>query len=69
MGFPAVLGLNNPVEVVEELREFLGLPVFEIPTLPPSIPGIRIHNILISAIERRGGQIMDGMEILSADTI
>ncbi len=44
VGFPAVLGLRDPGRVKEELEGGLGARVFEIPILPPSVPGIRISN-------------------------
>jgi anaerobic glycerol-3-phosphate dehydrogenase B subunit len=61
IGFPAVLGLQNSVNVMKHLQSSLGIPVFEIPGLPPSIPGIRLHNILVSAIERNHGTLNNGM--------
>jgi len=63
IGFPAVLGLNQPRQVKEHLENLLGLPVFEIPTLPPSIPGIRLSQILVSAIEAAGGRVSEGMQV------
>ena len=66
VGFPAVLGLNDSLHVKKDLELLLGLPVFEIPTLPPSIPGIRLHNLLLAAIVRLGGQVYDGMQAQSA---
>ncbi len=68
IGFPAVLGLENSLEAKEHLENMLGLPVFEIPTLPPSIPGIRLSRIMVSAIERLGGRVYDGMQVNSAVT-
>jgi len=44
VGFPAVLGIENSDAVLADLEEELGLPVYEIPTMPPSIPGIRLRN-------------------------
>ncbi|OGO33770.1 MAG: hypothetical protein A2W35_12485, partial [Chloroflexi bacterium RBG_16_57_11] len=41
LGLPAVLGVDHPVENKSYLEETLGVPVFEIPPLPASIPGIR----------------------------
>jgi glycerol-3-phosphate dehydrogenase subunit B len=67
VGFPAVLGLNRPLEVKRDLEEQIGCQVFEIPTLPPSVPGIRLHNLLLGAIKRNGGRIFDGMEVVAAD--
>lgn len=61
VGFPAVLGLLNTPDVLRQLEEQLGLPVFEIPGLPPSIPGIRLHNLFASAIQNLHGSINNGM--------
>ena len=68
VGFPAVLGLDQPLIVKHRLEEQLGLPVFEIPTLPPSIPGIRIQRLLVKAIQSHGGQVLDGMQAVGAST-
>jgi glycerol-3-phosphate dehydrogenase subunit B len=67
IGFPAVLGLVNPLQILQDLEDQLELPVFEIPTLPPSVPGMRVSKILIDATERAGGHIHDGMEAVAAD--
>jgi glycerol-3-phosphate dehydrogenase subunit B len=42
--------------------------VFEIPTLPASIPGIRLHKILTRAIEKAGGRVFDGMQVAGSET-
>jgi glycerol-3-phosphate dehydrogenase subunit B len=47
IGLPAVLGIHQPELVVHELGEMLGKPVFEIPTMPPSIPGMRLKEAFI----------------------
>lgn len=61
VGFPAVLGLRKALEAQRDLQEQLGVPVFEIAGLPPSVPGIRLHNLLIAAIEKLGGRVYEGM--------
>jgi glycerol-3-phosphate dehydrogenase len=68
VGFPAVLGINNSHEVMRELEDQLGCEVFEIPGLPPSIPGIRLHNLLVSAIEAKGSRVYNGMEVIATDS-
>ena len=68
VGFPAVLGLHDARTVKEALEARLRRPVFEIPSLTPSIAGIRLHNILLAAIKQHGGQVFDGMEALAADS-
>ncbi len=69
LGFPSVLGLNNALKIKQDLEDALGLPIFEIPSLPPSIPGMRLHNILSDAIEHHGGQLYEGMEVKTASTV
>jgi glycerol-3-phosphate dehydrogenase subunit B len=44
LGLPAVLGLYQSPKVLAELTELIGVPVFEIPTMPPSIPGLRLKE-------------------------
>jgi glycerol-3-phosphate dehydrogenase subunit B len=66
IGFPAVLGLDRAPEALHDLEERLGVPVFEIPGLPPSVPGIRLHNLLVKAIEGTGVRVFDGMQVTAA---
>ncbi len=42
VGMPAVLGVTDNETVFEDLRDRIGLPLFEIPAMPPSIAGLRI---------------------------
>jgi glycerol-3-phosphate dehydrogenase len=66
IGFPSVLGWERSKEVWQDLQEKIGCPVFEIPGLPPSIPGIRLHNILMASIKSEGGVVYDGMQVQDA---
>jgi glycerol-3-phosphate dehydrogenase subunit B len=66
VGFPAVLGLHNSVAIWQALQDELACPVFEIPGLPPSIPGIRLHHILVKAIQRHAGRVEEGMQVIGA---
>jgi glycerol-3-phosphate dehydrogenase subunit B len=58
VGFPAVLGLEGHAGVWRDLQDRLGVPVFEIPTLPPSVPGIRLYSALKRALLRSGTRIL-----------
>lgn len=64
VGFPAVLGLENPVEALEDLCDLLGVPVFEIPTLPPSVPGTRLYNKLRRYFLDRGVRMQVGHPVV-----
>jgi glycerol-3-phosphate dehydrogenase subunit B len=67
IGFPAVLGMNDTRSITKDLADQLGYPVFEIPTLPPSIPGMRLSHLLHKAIEKFGGQIFEGIQVVSSE--
>ncbi len=67
VGFPAVLGLRHSHTVWSEMQERLGRPVFEIPTLPPSVPGLRVDRILTQALRAAGGRVILGSEVVAAE--
>ncbi len=58
VGFPAVLGLERSAEVQRDLGDRLGAAVFEIPTLPPSVPGMRLFNAFKRALTQVGVQLL-----------
>jgi glycerol-3-phosphate dehydrogenase subunit B len=66
-GFPAILGLDDAPTVWRELQDGLGAEVFEIPTLPPSIPGMRLWNVMRRALARAGGTIVTGPVVARAN--
>lgn len=63
VGLPAVVGLEHSAEACRDLAELLGVPVFEIPTLPPSVPGMRLFNAFKRALTREGVQILLDMTV------
>jgi len=54
VGFPAILGLARAGEVHAAFEAGLGVPVFEIPTMPTSVPGLRLLGALESVVSARG---------------
>jgi glycerol-3-phosphate dehydrogenase subunit B len=58
VGFPAVLGIRDPHAAWSDLEHGLGRPVFEIPTLPPSVPGMRLFATLRAALHRARGRLL-----------
>lgn len=54
VGFPSVLGLGRATKVLADLEARLGVPVFEIPTMPTSVPGLRLKDALETALAIRG---------------
>jgi len=56
LGMPAVLGLSRHHEVVQDLERRFDVPLFEIPTMPVSVPGLRLRDALTRAIQANGGR-------------
>ena len=54
VGLPAVLGIMRSSRAAADLTEALGVPVFEVPTMPTSVPGLRLKNALERAVAARG---------------
>jgi glycerol-3-phosphate dehydrogenase subunit B len=67
VGLPAVLGLRDPHGAWADLQRRLGRGVFEIPTLPPSVPGMRAFEALRAALRGAGGRLVLGSEVLGAE--
>lgn len=68
VGFPAVLGLEQHPLILEQLEQELGIPVFEIPTLPPCIPGVRLYRMLTNLLRKREIEVITGYPVVAADT-
>jgi glycerol-3-phosphate dehydrogenase subunit B len=64
VGLPAMLGLDDPHAVLRDLEDRLGRPVFEISTLPPSVPGMRLYELLRHALREAGGRLALGAGVV-----
>ena len=65
VGLPAVLGLRNSLGAQRDIESRLGRRIFEMPGLPPSVPGMRLHNLLVNTIQKAGGRVENGMEVVA----
>ncbi|SMB87600.1 glycerol 3-phosphate dehydrogenase (quinone) subunit B [Pasteurella testudinis DSM 23072] len=63
---PACFGLDND-DFLQQLQQACGIKLFELPTLPPSLLGIRQHRLLQKAFEQAGGIMMKGDSVLRAE--
>ena len=57
---PAIFGLAQHAEAWAELRARLPLEPFEVPLVPPSIPGMRLWRVLRERIRAAGGRVQIG---------
>lgn len=64
--FPAVLGLERHGEVMTAAEAALDMPCREIPTLPPSIPGMRLDRCLTKRIRKQGALLHLGAQAVGA---
>jgi len=60
---PGILGLESSAERIAEFERELGCTVCEIPTLPPSIPGLRIYHRLERYLHKLGVELYRGYPI------
>ena len=66
VGLPAVIGLDLGTR--KRLSEAIGCPIFEIPTLTPSIPGLRLYHTLRRTLIARGARFNVGMKVTGFET-
>lgn len=64
LGLPATLGLRDHARAWQDMQERLGLPIFEIPTLPPSLPGLRLERVLRLACDAAGVDFIEGARVV-----
>ena len=60
IGIPAILGLDHSLEAKQHLESELDIELFEIPILPPSVPGMRLFNLLRDDFQNHGGRFILG---------
>jgi glycerol-3-phosphate dehydrogenase subunit B len=66
VGLPAVLGIHQADKVVHQLGELLGKPVFEIPAMPSSIPGMRLKEAFLRFLPAKGVHCLFQKHVLRA---
>ncbi|MDJ0873654.1 MAG: glycerol-3-phosphate dehydrogenase subunit GlpB [Desulfobacterales bacterium] len=54
VGLPAVVGVHRTRPNFEAMQQILGVPLFEIPTLLPSVPGLRLRETFEQHLPRLG---------------
>jgi glycerol-3-phosphate dehydrogenase subunit B len=67
IGMPAIMGMHNPDEVMADLSRLIGCPVFEIPTMPPSVPGIRLREMFEQVFPQKGLTLVPQQKVRSLD--
>ncbi|HEY3766023.1 MAG TPA: glycerol-3-phosphate dehydrogenase subunit GlpB [Gaiellales bacterium] len=66
IGLPAVLGVDRHAEVAAAVSDALGAEVFEVPTAPPSVAGVRLYRALIAELRARRARLIVGSTVVAA---
>lgn len=66
VGMPAILGLRRTRQILTDLNDEIGVPIFEIPTMPVSIPGQRLKEAFENGLPSKGIQQFLQQEVLAA---
>ncbi|MFV0574908.1 MAG: glycerol-3-phosphate dehydrogenase subunit GlpB [Vibrio sp.] len=61
---PAVLSSEGGIGLMKKLKDYTGLTFHQVPTMPPSLLGIRIEDVMKSAFINHGGVLHKGDEVL-----
>lgn len=60
MGVPAILGISRSTEVMRDLEQRIGCSLFEIPTMPPGVTGLRLKEAFERGLAaRKVGMLME----------
>ena len=57
VGLPAVLGIARPNDIMEELQRSLNVKLFEIPTIPPGVTGLRLKDAFERGLSKLGARL------------
>lgn len=63
VGFPAMCGIHDSLKIIDQLEKLIGCLCFEIPGLPPSIPGLRLKNAFEKKISQQGVSVLNKAKI------
>ena len=64
VGIPAICGIHNSQKVVKELETQTGMDIFEIPGMPPSIPGLRLKNAFEKSLSKSNVTFLSNSKIV-----
>ncbi len=66
LGLPAILGIHRSQDILNRLQKLLEVKIFEIPTSPVSVPGIRLKETFKRALTGTCVTLLPNQRIISA---
>jgi glycerol-3-phosphate dehydrogenase subunit B len=67
VGLPAILGIARPTDVMQDLQRWLKLKVFEIPTIPPGVTGLRLKEAFERGLIKLGVRLCLENKVFQAE--
>jgi glycerol-3-phosphate dehydrogenase subunit B len=67
VAMPSALGLHAHADAHAAAQGALGHPVLEVPSLPPSVPGLRVFEALRVRLLQAGGELEVGLAVARAE--
>ncbi len=58
VGLPAILGLYHTEQILADLEAQMGVLLFEIPTMPPAVPGLRLKELFEAHLPEKGARLL-----------
>ncbi len=65
VGLPAILGMHTPDATLAKMERLIGARLFEIPTIPPAVPGIRLREMFERELPGRGLKLEPQLKVSS----
>jgi glycerol-3-phosphate dehydrogenase subunit B len=69
VGLPAVLGIHSSEMILDRLQAESGLRIFEIPTSPVSVPGIRLKEALMRALDNTSVTLFQNRRVTEVNAL
>jgi glycerol-3-phosphate dehydrogenase subunit B len=66
IGMPAILGLYRCQKVIADLEALLGVSIFEIPTMPPAVTGLRLKEAFDQGLRSKRENYFPQQQVLKA---
>ncbi|MCB1490257.1 MAG: glycerol-3-phosphate dehydrogenase subunit GlpB, partial [Rhodobiaceae bacterium] len=66
VGLPAILGIHAPDATRASMERLVGATIFEIPTIPPAVAGIRLRELFERELPRRGVRLEPQIKVSKA---
>jgi len=66
VGLPAILGMQTPARVLARMEQLIGATLFEIPTIPPAVAGIRLREMFERELPIRGLRLEPQLKVHDA---